>query len=517
MYHYAKMGSRQKRLPILTLLLGTATFAFWMWLYPQDLSYQEQNQLFLFTGSYLFERLSLPGGLADWLSEFLVQFFYWRWAGALIMASMAMLLQRAVWRMGRTNYLVSFIPSLLLLIYMGDVEVLLSYPVALLLSVQLCPLFLHARWHRIWLIPLGWWLIGPMILLPILLSVMAMSSIKAKQRLVSRSASIFPASGRTYQSSVASKGLTELPILLWTAIVFFFGARLFASQYPLRDALFGLNYYRLVETLPALQWIIPAATLLCILACNLPVRYRHPALAGTMMALLLAVGTFFGVRATYDRDTHETLAYDWLIRHERYTDVLRRAEKYQPQNPVSACSVNFCLFTQGQLETRLTDFYQCGTQGLVLPSIRDNMSDITSAELLWMMGMPNITLQYAFDLQESIQNGRKSGRFMQKIAACNIVNGWYERAIRYLDILEHSLFYRKWARGQKALIQDEARVAADPVYAWIRNVRFQDDFITNYNTLDLMMAILYNQNKNNFMAAQYYEAWQRLKQMEDKE
>ena len=28
------------------------------------------------------------------------------------------------------------------------------------------------------------------------------------------------------------------------------------------------------------------------------------------------------------------------------------------------------------------------------------------------------------------------------------------------------------------------------------------------------MAILYNQNENNFMAAEYYNVWQRLKQME---
>ena len=56
---------------------------------------------------------------------------------------------------------------------------------------------------------------------------------------------------------------------------------------------------------------------------------------------------------------------------------------------------------------------------------------------------------------------------------------------------------------------------ADPVYSYIRQVRFRDDFITYYDGLDLMMAILYNQNKNNFMAAQYYLAWQRLKQMEE--
>ena len=58
-------------------------------------------------------------------------------------------------------------------------------------------------------------------------------------------------------------------------------------------------------------------------------------------------------------------------------------------------------------------------------------------------------------------------------------------------------------------------MAADPVYAYIRNVRFQNDFITQYESLDLMMAVLYNQNPRNFMAAQYFEAWQRLKQMEN--
>ena len=523
MYDNTKMGSRQKRLPVLTLLtllLGTATFAFWMWLYPQDLSYQEQNQLFLFTWDYVRERLALPGGMADWISEFLIQFFYWRWAGALVMAMLAMLLQIAVWQATRCTghrnnlYLASFIPSLLITVYQGDVEVLLSYPLALTLAVALCPLMTRSGWHRLWLIPLGWWLIGPVIILPVFYSVIEKIR-QAKQRVVFPPESIFSARGRKNQSSVAPHGWTELMIVAWTLIVFFAGHRLLSAQYPLRDALFGLNYYRLVETLPALQWIIPTVTLLCILACCLPLSLRHPAPAGIVTALLLLAGTFFGIRATYDKDTQETLAYDWLIRHERYAEVLERAGRYQPHNPVSACSVNFCLFTQGQLESRLTEFYQCGTGGLVLPGIRDNLSDITSAELLWMMGMPNITLQYSFDLQESIQNGRKSGRFMSRIAECNIVNGWYDRAEKYLDILSHSLFYRKWAKGRKALIRSEAAVAADPVYAWIRSVRFRDDFITVYESLDLMMAVLYNQNPQNFMAAQYYEAWQRLKQMEE--
>ena len=125
---------------MMTLLLGVAVFAFWMWLFPQVLSYQEQNQLFLFTWDYLGERLRLSGGLADWLSEFLVQFFYWRWASALVCALLAVLLQRGVWRAAKSAgvpgragaYALSFIPSLFVLVYMGNVEVLQSYCVALL-------------------------------------------------------------------------------------------------------------------------------------------------------------------------------------------------------------------------------------------------------------------------------------------------------------------------------------------------------------------------------------------------
>ena len=480
---------------VLSTLLGVAVFAFWMWLFPQDLNYQEQNQLFLFTWDYLGERLRLPGGGADWLSEFLVQFFYYRWAGALVMAALSVLLQRAVWRAARaagvpghaSAYVLTLIPSLLVLVYMGDVEVLLSYPVALLLAVSLCPLFIKAGWHRVWLLPLGWWLIGPMILLPLAVSMLQ---------------------GRKW---------ADLAMAAWAAVVFWAAYRLLSPQYPLRDALFGLNYYRLVETLPVLQWVIPIVSAAVIFLCGQRFSLSRPVPAALAALLLLCGGTAWGVSRTYNKDTHETLAYDWLIRHERYAEVVERAGKYQPRNSVSACSVNFCLFMKGELLTRMDQFYQCGKEGLVQPSVRDNLTDITSAELLWMMGMPNITLQYYFDLQESIQNGRESGRFLSRIADANIVNGWYDRAVRYLDILEHSLFYRKWAREKKALILDESRVAADPVYAYIRQVRFKDDFITVYERLDLMMAILYNQNRNNFMAAEYYTAWQRLSEKEGAE
>ena len=64
----------------LSVLVGIGVFLFWYVGYPHALSYQEQYQLFLWTGDYFWERVSLPGGLADWLGEFIVQFYYVEWA-----------------------------------------------------------------------------------------------------------------------------------------------------------------------------------------------------------------------------------------------------------------------------------------------------------------------------------------------------------------------------------------------------------------------------------------------------
>ena len=122
-------------------LFGVLVFLFWWLVYPHALSYQEQYQLFLFTNDYFVQRVVVTGGLADYLSEFLVQFYYLKWAGALVLAAIYVLIQWLTWQLIRQQnhhllsccYPLSFIPSILLLWLVGDESVLLSYPVALLM------------------------------------------------------------------------------------------------------------------------------------------------------------------------------------------------------------------------------------------------------------------------------------------------------------------------------------------------------------------------------------------------
>ena len=124
---------------ITTILLGVAVWLFWGLGYPEALNYQEQNQLWLTTGDYFRERMAVPGGLADYVSEFLVQFYYVPWLGALLIgvvyAAMQWLMWMTVRRWDKTAFPITFLLPLLMLWHQGDIDTLLSLPVAITMAL----------------------------------------------------------------------------------------------------------------------------------------------------------------------------------------------------------------------------------------------------------------------------------------------------------------------------------------------------------------------------------------------
>ena len=140
--------------PFLSLLFGVAVMVFWAVPYVSGLCFQEQLQMFLFDSHYFLERIILPGGLADYVSELLVQFYYMPALGAAIIALLLMAIQGIVWLLMRQygakhdfpGYLLSFVPSIVLWCFMGDVNVLLSFVVALLGALVMA--WIHNRFHN---------------------------------------------------------------------------------------------------------------------------------------------------------------------------------------------------------------------------------------------------------------------------------------------------------------------------------------------------------------------------------
>ncbi|MDR3252193.1 MAG: DUF6057 family protein, partial [Tannerella sp.] len=104
---------------ILTLALGAGAFVFFGCFYKYHLIYQEQFQMFMFTFEYLSDTLSSPGGLAEYISRLLTQFYLTPWLGAGIIAGLLALVQRQILSIvsrirKQTDLLpLTFVPSLL--------------------------------------------------------------------------------------------------------------------------------------------------------------------------------------------------------------------------------------------------------------------------------------------------------------------------------------------------------------------------------------------------------------------
>ena len=136
----------------LSLVFGVAVFLFWRYGYYYALSYQEQFQLFLFDTGYFMERLALPGGLARYLGEFIVQFYNSSSIGALLLAILYVTLQRLTYLniicgkkdesrnsssfLHSSLFALSFLPPIALWYVMGDENVMLTYVVALIIAMM---------------------------------------------------------------------------------------------------------------------------------------------------------------------------------------------------------------------------------------------------------------------------------------------------------------------------------------------------------------------------------------------
>ncbi len=453
----------------LALLFGAGCFLFWFLVHPEMLNYQEQNQLFLSSSDYLQERLKVPGGLADWLSEGLVQFYYVPWLGALLLS--VLLATLPLWFCHR-HYIVSLVLPLLVICHLGDANTLWSYVVALWLVLAVSRLSCRLPW---WadapLVLLLYWLLGPMTWVYV-----AIRWLRYGWR------------------------HSWLPLLLLTAQVSLY--YLLLSQYPFSMVMCGINYYRIPLHFPVWQFLIPIAAVLLWYWNRLETLVNVRLL--WISESLLVIGALLLATSAYDKDYCELLRQDMLVRQGKWDEVIRRADCYQVKTAFSSNCVNLALAMRRQLADRMFTYYQSGEDALLQPCVRDNTSDLPTAEAFYYLGMVNSCLRYYSDLQESILNARKSGRCERRIVECLIVNGDYTNARKHIDLLKQSLFYRAWAKEAEGYLDNDARVDGHARWGWMRKQRYKSDFLYTYQQIDKMLGLLFVDCPDNKMALDYF-------------
>ena len=462
----------------LTVLFGLAVFLFWQYRYPFVLAYQEQLQLFLFDDDYFCERMSEPGGLARYIAEFMVQFYNLVTIGAAVIALLFVLVQRLMWRLMSSktdgSYLLSFLPVVLLWYAMGDESVMLTYVIALIMALSVA--LAWSRWFAdgvLWkkfivalvIIPMLYWLIGPMVLLVALMMMPWLVSV--------------------------------------SAVVYALGLMLLSAHFlpfPMMRVMLGISYYRIPVTLPYMLMVIPVVAAFITWSSRMDwLRWKY---MGPLSVGVLVLGLLFVPRG-YDARKYGLIEYDYLVRVGDWNAIIQKAERQMPDLPMSVSATNLALGMTNQLGDRAFDFYQRGTGGL-LPRFERNFATAQlTGEIYFHLGLVNTAQRFAFEAMEAIPNYNKSARVVKRLAETNLINGQYEVARKYLQMLEKTVFYRLWAQRTMAMLRDEKAINGHPLYGMLRQYRLQDDFLFSERELDKICGQLFIHNQQNMMAAQY--------------
>lgn len=499
--------------PLLSLLFGVAVVIFWAVPFVGGLCFQEQYQMFLFDTGYFLERIVLPGGLADYISEFLVQFYYMPVLGGAIIALLLMGIQAAVWGLMKQygarhdfpGYLLSFLPSIALWCAMGDQNVLLSFVVALFGALVIG--WIHNRFHNrlvkvvfeLVSTALVYWFLGPVVFL--YAALMIGDTLKnAKQK-----GNVF--SGIGYSAGILI--LTIAWILLTTQTL----------QYPLYRIFAGLNYYRYPGAISPLPFVVMVWAVVIPFLGMIPCRQKslqklqQSKVVIVLSYVLVIVASWFGIKVSFDEMTYDLIDYDFLVRTEQWDKIIEKAEKKPATTPLSVSCVNLALSQKGMLADRLFEFYQNGGEGLFPTFTRDMISPVSTAEIFFRLGMVNDAERYMFEAQEAIPNYRKSARLTRRIIECEIINGNYKVAAKLLRRLQKTLFYSNWANQMMALLGNEKAINRHPVYGKLRKYREKkQDFLFSDREMDQMLGLLFLNDNHNRMAYEYlmcYELLQR--------
>ena len=471
---------------ILSALFAVVAFLFWKIGYACAFSYHEQFQMFLTTKNYFLERMSLPGGLADYVSEFLVQFYYFPLFGALIIATLLLVIQLLTWRLMVCfsakvfAYVFSFLPSIFIWQYMGNESVLLSFVVAVTASLEFNLGYVGIK-NNVFRIVYG--TVG-VVVFYYLFGAIAFSSV------------LFMVIWNFRGKINVFNSILAVLVAVFAAVICYN-----LTSYPFFRFFLGINYFRFPTEIPMMQILIMILIAVCPLL-GLTEPKINKKISIVSLAAIAIFGAFY-VPTGFKALNYEVIEYDYLVRIGNWDKIIAIAEKQNPRTPQSVSCLNLALAEKGKLGDCMFNYFQNGNEGLIPKFVRDFFLPLSSAEIYLRLGMVNVSMQNFFEAQEAIPNYRKSARMTKRLAELNIINEDYDVAKKYLKILSKTLFYKEFAQNALANIE---KFKENKFWASVAANRLTKDFLFSDAEPDQLFGLLFVENEKNRLACDYLMA-----------
>jgi hypothetical protein len=482
-------------------------YSYIYFLYDTSLFYHFHQPVFLFNPSFLANYLQYPGGILDWINQFVFQFFIWNWLGALILTGLIASIFLTVYRIVKQSGLnqialpVSFIPIGFLLFHLNHYEVPLVISLRFLSAILLFSLYSRAYRLKLVFILLSWpiylFLGGyAFIFYCIMVVLHELQQLKNKMQFVY--IIIHLLAGWLYPF-IALKFVYL--ITFREAYLYLYPIEYYYEPFRFKA---GLAVKGLFFSLPVIFLCKLVVTRFIIKKIKTKPRVNHSVklIRYVLLISVLSIGVLFLSR---DKESKIKIAVDRFANHRNWEQVLEYAQQLNDYDRQVNFQVNRAFYYKGRLLTDMFRYPQMlGADGLFPYRFVMGQIAIPASDLLFDLAHISASRIMAYEGQTKQPY---NPRILKRLFLTNLIDRNEPIAKKFTDILKMSLIYRSWARNAEHLLFNESRSDADSVISQKRALRPSRDFFFNRENPNVDMIMLLDQHPENRMAFEYLIAY----------
>jgi len=472
---------------IFLCILFLAFYIYFFSLNKFHLFYLEQTQLFRFSGDYFRTFFEKPGEFIFYLGEFLTQFFVNQYLGAGIVTLLAVtvyFLTHSIFKkLGFDALVLSFIPVLFIAGLQSNHLFKIGLTVGIILALSFAYLYLRLtnNLYRYIISGVAWLLLyhlsGSFAIFSSLLIVLF----------------------ELFYFKSMIKWIVILSIVLLSIGVPYLGWKVF-YLIPFQNAWFYPLPFWGVSRMPVFgSLLLYFPVVILFLSAFKQIRKKEVWIVSWNYATILVGSTVIiaGIvvvkTRAYDPKIEIFLGMDHYVQAEDWNKVIGLSKKYPGTNQLVIYYTNMALYKTGQFSNRMFDFPQHGIDGLRLEWTRDEVTPFFGGEIFYHLNYINEANRWAF---ESMVAKGLNPRSLRRLVQTSIINGQYQVAAKYLNILDQTLFYKDWATKYKTYVLDATRISQNKELEEKRQFIAKNDFIS----YDLGLPELLKEHPENKMA-----------------
>lgn len=449
--------------------------------------YTEQLQIFQYNKLYFDSIAFIPGGVANYIGEFINQFFFINHLGGLILT---LLLGGIFVLQKRTNInqrdffisnIFSILPVLIFCFYFLQINSNLGSVVAIIIALGFFIVVrsINSNILRMVIIilfmPLLYFLIGGGFFTYILLVVIF--EIKKHKNFI-------------FSVVIILFSLT-IPLVV----------RQFFIALDWNGTWIGTAFYRGNKPLKYAWWIIfsPAlASFLDIISSRFSIRNNlFMAYIGSFI-ISITLGGFY-----YSRNSSEEILYklDYFLKKQDWLKMIKIGEEHPQRNLLFTSYINLALLNSGNLSTKLLDFFQHkNVNEFWTPSY---IPMFITGETYYYLDMEDAARAYFFMSNTQFPLGR-SPYIYKRLAEVELIRGNKEIAMKYIETLGQTLFYKRWSEEMRTAVS--SNIYLNGLNKRIEKYRSNKDFLAKemiYNIYAKYKKEPNNAKVRNFLLAKY--------------